>query len=81
MNYEYAFRGQAIGERKAQTQARVQVEEGGFVLRFAPKNPPQRAESMQPRDTSPSHLRLVPVRRQGERGELRDAVWAWLGIR
>ena len=25
-------RGPAIGERKAQTQARVQVEEGGFAL-------------------------------------------------
>ena len=31
-------RGPAIGERKAQTQARVQVEEGGFALDTVPSH-------------------------------------------
>ena len=59
--------GPVICARKAETQARVKVEEGGFVLRFAPKKPPRRVESTQPRDTSPE----PPSSREETAGERR----------
>ena len=63
MSYEYtggSCKGLPIDARKAGTQARVQVEERGFVLHFMPK---WRVRSQGIR--FPSHLRLV--RRQLER--------------